>query len=62
MSHLEDVKQTYFEHLIDSLKYATISFSAGVIFIIHGLFPDILNYAGSELINNLNILLENKRD
>ena len=25
MSHLEDVKQTYFEHLIDSLKYATIS-------------------------------------
>jgi hypothetical protein len=62
MSHLEDVKQTYFAHLIDTIKYATISFSAGVIFIIHGLFPDILHHAGSELINNLNILLENKRD
>lgn len=62
MSHLEDVKQTYFEHLIDSLKYATISFSAGMIFVIHGFFPNVLSYAGSELINNLNILLENKRD
>jgi len=60
MSHLEDVKQTYFEHLIDSLKYATISFSAGLIFIIHGVFPNVLNHVGSELINNLNILLENK--
>jgi hypothetical protein len=62
MSHLEDVKQTYFEHLIDSLKYATISFSAGMIFVINGFFPNVLSYAGSEIINNLNILLENKND
>jgi len=62
MGHLDDIKETYVEHLIDTLKYSFMSFSASVIFFIHGVFPDYLVSNGSNMINNLNtILIEKKK-
>jgi hypothetical protein len=61
MSHLSDLKMTYWEHLFGALHYAFLAFSAGYIFIFHGLFPDYCVYTGSILINNLNTKLKEKK-
>lgn len=61
MGHLDDIKETYVEHLIDSLKFSFMSFSASIIFFIHGIFPDYLVLNGSNMINNLNIMLIEKK-
>jgi hypothetical protein len=50
----------YIKNLKKSLVYATISFIASVSFVINGFFPKILLNTGSEFINNLNDILENK--
>ena len=59
--HLEQVKQGYFEHLIDTFKYANISFMAGIVFVIHGLLPDTFTTTGSYIISYLHELLEEKK-
>ena len=61
MGHLDDIKETYVEHLIYTLKYSFMSFSASVIFLVHGVFPDYLVSNGSNMINNLNIMLIEKK-
>ena len=50
----------YINNLKKSLAYATISFIASISFVINGVFPIFLKDTGSEFINNLNNLLEDK--
>ena len=50
----------YIKNLKNSLVYATISFIASVSFVINGVFPSFLRDTGTEFINNLNNLLEDK--
>ena len=54
MTHLDDVKLTYTQHLCQSMLYSFYSISAGVIFFIHGFFPDILTHTGSDIIEWVN--------
>lgn len=54
MSHLIDVKMTYFEHMLGSFGYAAESLLASAIFVFHGIFPNCCVYTGSTLIRNLN--------
>ena len=61
MDHLQDINKTYLEHLKCTLYYAYLSFQAGTIFIIHGIFPNYLVTTGSNIINELNILLLNNK-
>lgn len=60
MNHLEDIQQNYFEHMKNAFYYGFISFYAGCIFIIHGIFPNKFIYTGSKLINNLALKLNRK--
>lgn len=57
MSHLDDIRQTYLEHLYDALGYSLRSFASGFIFLIHGVFPDRLVVDGSNMIAELNSIL-----
>jgi len=50
----------YIKNLKNSLIYATISFIASVSFVINGVFPTFLRDTGSEFINNLNNILQDK--
>lgn len=62
MGHLDDAKQTYFEHMHNALYYSFTSFYAGIIFAFHGIFPDLLIFNGSDTIAELNqILVEKKK-
>ena len=54
MSHLNDIKMTYFEHLFVALGYSFESFKASSIFIFHGFFPDYCIHTGSTIIHELN--------
>jgi len=58
--HLEDVKQTYFEHFRDALYYSFLSLQASVYFLIHGVYPDIFIKSGSATIFNINGQIINK--
>jgi hypothetical protein len=59
MGHLNDIKMSYFSHLIGALGYAVESFTASIIFIFHGFFPDCCVYTGSTIIDNLNRKIKN---
>ena len=54
MSHLDNVKLTYTQHLCQSMLYSFYSISAGLIFFIHGFFPDMLTQTGSGIIEWIN--------
>lgn len=59
MGHLEDVKMDYLTHMKYSFLFSLESCCAGFIFLIHGIFPNILVTSGSSKIRNLNKRIEN---
>lgn len=59
-AHLEKINQTYIQHFKDTLVYSSLSLYASCIFFIHGLYPDILVNDGSEIIFNLNSMIQKK--
>jgi hypothetical protein len=60
MAHLEDARQTYFQHMKDCLNFSFISLKAMVYFLVHGISPELFVSSGSEQIFELNELLETK--
>ena len=48
--HLEEQNESYFRHLATAWRLAFASFKAGVILFIHGLYPDVLETRGGDLI------------
>ena len=59
MGHLEDVRMGYFTHLKNALYYSFESCTSGIIFLIHGLYPDIFVTTGSTKITNLSKRIAN---
>lgn len=57
MNHLINRNITYFQHLRKTFYYASLSFYAGFVFIIHGIYPDILENKGSNSIKKLNSII-----
>lgn len=57
MGHLQKIGMGYFQHMRQAFLYSFTSFKAGIAFFIHGLFPDLLETTGSEIINILNARL-----
>jgi hypothetical protein len=53
MSHLQDIKMTYFEHMLGAFVYATKSLFASAIFVFHGIFPNYCVHTGSNIIKHL---------
>ncbi len=59
--HLKKVKQSYFEHFWDAMKYAGMAFQAGFYFMIHGIYPDMCEWEGGMMIQKLFTIIENKK-
>lgn len=59
-NHLKTNSTTYLKHLIFAFKAGLLSIVAGLILILHGLFPFWLEYTGSNLIKFLSKLFENR--
>jgi len=58
--HLEKVNQNYFEHFFDSINYFFYSIKASYFFLIHSIYPDFYETAGSQQIYELYILILDK--
>ena len=61
MPHLKDMKNTYSEHLLGTIYYSVQSFSAGVVFLFHGIFPEYCIDTGSNIIKQLHIQLQHTK-
>jgi hypothetical protein len=58
--HLKKINQTYLTHFQDALYYSVLSFKASICFLIHGIYPDILESSGSKTIFDLNGAIKEK--
>lgn len=58
--HLEKVKQNYFEHFCDSIIYFFYSMKASYFFLIHSIYPDFYETAGSGQIHDLYLIILEK--
>jgi hypothetical protein len=54
MGHLADRRLGYCEHMAGAFTYASSALLAAVIFVIHGIIPDIFTDTGSNIIECLN--------
>jgi hypothetical protein len=52
--HLIENEMTYREHLLFAISHGVLCLEAGMLLIIHGLFPCVFQKAGSALIDKLN--------
>ncbi|QQG37204.1 MAG: hypothetical protein HYS17_05435 [Micavibrio aeruginosavorus] len=51
--HLHDANESYIEHLVFTIKAGSTLIAAGVIVMIHGLFPFVFTHTGSNMICRL---------
>lgn len=59
--HLQQLKQNYFNHFYDALKYSILSLRASYYFFIHALYPDVYVTNGSETIDFIKKLIDYKK-
>ena len=58
--HPNRFKQTYFEHLIDTLKYSGITIYCSIILVIHAFFPFLFEFSATYWIIHLAQLMSTK--
>jgi hypothetical protein len=58
--HLEEVDQTYSQHLKDAMKYSWVSFKSSFFFFFHGLVPCLYEHNGSDNVSRLNATIAQK--
>jgi hypothetical protein len=59
--HLDEIGESYGEHLLFTLKIGSLMFVAAVAIIVHGLMPFIFETTGSGMIAHINQLLSERR-
>lgn len=57
--HLQVAKQTYTEHMKDSFYYGIVCLKLSIYFLIHGIYPDVLENTSIEL-SQLSTLIKMK--
>jgi hypothetical protein len=58
--HLEKAKQSYTTHFKDSIGFSLVALKASFYFLIHCIIPDFYERDGSNLIKELNEILQRK--
>lgn len=58
MNHLRENNIDYFSHMKRSFYLSINAFKASICFLIHGIYPDILQYNGSRIVFKLSDFLE----
>ena len=59
--HLWKVRQSYWNHLYDALGYSMKACKASFIFLMNGLYPDLWEYEGGMIIQEIFTTIENKK-
>lgn len=56
VNHLKENRMTYREHFLFAVSHGVLCLYAGLMLIIHGLFPCFYQHAGSDLVHKLDIV------
>ena len=62
MSHLKEVNESYFTHMLHAIKYALKFFKAGFICLVHAFFPNILTKAASKTVEEIGSDIDRRRN
>lgn len=60
MTHLDEVGETYWQHLFFAVRIALILFITSFLVLLHAIFPFMLKQTGSTVIQGLYDLLEDR--
>jgi len=60
MTHLDEVGETWFEHFLFAARIALILFITSFLILLHAIFPFWFKRTGSQVIQGLYDLLENR--
>jgi len=60
-SHLNRVKQHYWEHFFDAISYSFMAFKASCYFFVHAIYPDFFEFNGSREIEKLHDIFITKK-
>ncbi len=52
-SHLNNVNESYFQHMRHALSFTAEMFLGAICCLIHGIFPFLFENAGSQIVNKL---------
>ena len=53
MKHLKEVNENYFKHFLEALLIVFVLFAAGLLCLIHSVFPFIFTNTSSNMIKNI---------
>jgi hypothetical protein len=62
MKHLDDVNETYWQHFKFASMTGLVLIIAGVLVIVHAIYPNICKSVGSDVIRHLHKILEERND
>lgn len=62
MKHLDDVNETYWQHFKFASRIGLILIRAGMLVIIHAIYPNVFKTSGSDTIKKLHKTLEKRND
>ena len=62
MKHLDDVNETYWEHFKFAFRTGLVLIIAGVLVIIHAIYPNACKSIGSDVVRHLHKILEERND
>ena len=58
--HLRKNEQSYWQHMIDSFRFASVAAVAALAFIVHGVLPCTFEHTGSYHIHRLDAEIQTK--
>lgn len=61
MKHLDEVGETYWQHFKFAAGMGLLLFITGILVLIHAVFPDILKNVGSDAIQHVSNILEERK-
>ncbi len=62
MKHLDEINATYWEHFTFAIRIGFIMFLAGILVMIHAIFPNFMKSVGSDVVRQLHALLNEGGD
>ena len=62
MKHLEEIGETYFEHFKFAVRIGFVLFLAGILVMIHAVFPNVFKNVGYDVVKHAHAILEARRN
>ena len=62
MKHLEEIGETYWEHFKFAIRIGFVLFLAGILVMIHAVFPGVFKNVGYDVVKHAHAILDARRN